>query len=139
VDTYGTSAAGRSATHSDAEGGTWPGADRRVCDPSRAGRPYRSGREICQVTESGGTYYRLDISEPEHDLRACGGWPRYTAPGELDDLLNIPGMDRRCIVASNAAIVRNHAIIGVYSDTKTADLGGARAYCQAEGGTVDGS
>lgn len=106
--------------------------------PTPAAAPVADpGREICQVNAAGGTYYRLDISETEHDLRACAGQQRFS--GTIDDLLNLPGMDRRCIVASNAAIARNHATVGVYSDTKPADVAAARAYCQAEGETADGS
>jgi hypothetical protein len=97
-----------------------------------------SGQRICKVVQGSGTFYLLISSEAEHDFRACAGNAPFN--GTLDDLFNLPNnMDRRCIIASDQAIARNHAIVAVYSDTQPADLAAARAYCQQEGGTSTGA
>jgi hypothetical protein len=52
-------------------------------------------------------------------------------PGGLDAVLALPGVDRRCL-SSNDSVAQDRAIIGVYSDTKRADLDAARGYCAAQ-------
>lgn len=92
------------------------------------------GREICSFVEGGGIYYLLVTSETAYNLSACDGGTRY--PGTIDDLLlrGPSGMDRRCILPDSYTAA-HEAIVGVYSDTRRADLAAARAFCQANGGT----
>jgi hypothetical protein len=103
--------------------------------PTTASFDPSSGSEICSVTDGSGRYYLNVTSQAEHDFRVCEGGAPYG--GSLDDLFQLPHMDRRCIVASNDALARNHGLVGVYSDTTAADLAAARAYCTAQGGAND--
>jgi hypothetical protein len=100
--------------------------------PTTAAASVDPGREICSFVEGGGTYYRLVTSETDYNMSACVGGTRYT--GTLEDLFTIPGMDRRCILG-DAGMATFDAIVGVYSDTKKADLVAARAFCQQYGGS----
>lgn len=88
-------------------------------------------RQICRVTDGAGSYYLYVTSATDHDFRACTGAVAYS--GTIDGLLNLPGMDRRCILGAQYTAIYN-AIVGVYSDTKTANLAAARRYCVAHGG-----
>jgi hypothetical protein len=56
--------------------------------------------------------------------------------GTIDDLLNMSGMDRRCIADSNAAIAQFHALVAVYSDAAGSNLTAAAAFCQSVGATM---
>jgi hypothetical protein len=94
-----------------------------------------AGIRVCSQTDGKGTYYLDVTSQTEHDFRVCSGGTTYN--GTLDDLFKQPGMDRRCIVGSNEALARNHALVGVYSDTGKSNLAAARAYCESEGGSND--
>jgi hypothetical protein len=88
---------------------------------------------VCRVTENGGTYYRSVASFTEHDFRACDGATPY--PGFVYDLLDEPNVDRRCVLDSDSAIAKFHALVGVYSNTKSSNLAAARRFCSAHGGT----
>lgn len=66
-----------------------------------------------------------------HNFTECGTPPALYS-GTIDDLLKLPGMDRRCM-AGNADVAQEQADIGVYSDTKRADLAAAKAFCSAKG------
>jgi hypothetical protein len=78
-------------------------------------------------------FYRNVVSFSEHDFRACNGSAPH--PGFIEDLLNQPNMDRRCVLDSGRAIAEFHALVGVYSDTKSSNLAAARRFCNAHGGT----
>lgn len=99
--------------------------------PASASDP---GRTVCRISDGSGFYYRLVISESEHNLSACNGGATFA--GTIDDLLNLPGMDRRCVADNNPAIARFHAFVAVYSDNGSADLAAANAFCQQIGATM---
>lgn len=91
-------------------------------------------QEICQFTDNGGSYYLLVTSATDHNFKACAGGALYK--GTLDDLFNSgAGIDRRCILGSNADLAAFDALVAVYSDAKKADLAAARTFCTANGGS----
>jgi hypothetical protein len=100
--------------------------------PTPASSPVSPHRRICRVTESAGSYYLNVTSAMDHNFQACAGATPY--PGTLDDLLNLPGMDRRCILGDQYT-AQNHALVGVYSDSASPNLTAAREFCTANGGT----
>jgi hypothetical protein len=100
--------------------------------PTKAAIPTVHDRQICRVTDYGGSYYLLVTSAAEHDFRACGGATLY--PGTLDNLFAVPNMDRRCILPSES-IGFFHALVAVYSDTVPADRSAAKAFCDTYKGT----
>jgi cell division septation protein DedD len=90
-------------------------------------------REICQVTDHGGSYYLYVTSAQAHNFQACAGAKTYN--GTIDQLvLSNSTMDRRCILG-DAYTAAHQAIVGVYSDTRSADLAAAQQFCAANGGT----
>jgi hypothetical protein len=94
------------------------------------------GQEICKVDESGGSYYLYVTSKTLNNLTACGGGTPFK--GTIDNLLNLPNMDRRCIlptVGGTGTTPTSNAIVGVYSDTTQSGLSAANNYCEANGGT----
>jgi hypothetical protein len=96
--------------------------------------PVRSAQpdwiKICKIDDGNGTYYFNISSAVAHNFTACGTSPVLYS-GTIDDLLRLPGMDRRC-VSGNADVAQEQADIGVYSDTKQADLAAAKAFCSGK-------
>jgi hypothetical protein len=109
-----------------------PSVSASTAAPSTPATPVSADQRICRVTSNGGAYYLLVTSATEHNFQACAGAAPYA--GTLDDLFKVPGMDRRCILPDQYT-ARNHAIVGVYSDTVTGNLTAARSFCFANGGT----
>jgi hypothetical protein len=100
--------------------------------PATSAAPVSVDRQICRVTGNGGTYYLLVTSATEHNFQACAGATPYA--GTIDALLQLPGMDRRCILGDQYT-AQNHAVVGVYSSKAAGDLAAARSFCSANGGT----
>lgn len=96
--------------------------------------PVRSAQpdwiKICKIDDGNGTYYLNISSATAHNFTACGTPPALYS-GTIDDLLRLPGMDRRCM-SGNADVAQEQADIGVYSDTKQADLAAAKAFCSVK-------
>jgi hypothetical protein len=91
---------------------------------------------ICQVTSGGGTYFLSVTNVQGQDLRACAGATTYS--GRLDSLLNMPGMDRRCVLDSAASVAQYHAVVGIYSDVTSSNLKAAQTFCTDNHGTFGG-
>jgi hypothetical protein len=89
-------------------------------------------REICRVTDGGGSYYLLVTSATYHNFQACDGATPYD--GTMDKLLNLPKMGRRCILGDRYT-ADTHAVVEVYSDTNSANMAAARRFCDANGGS----
>jgi hypothetical protein len=87
--------------------------------------------KICKITEGNGAFYLHISSAVAHNFTKCGIPPALYS-GTIDDLLKLPGMDRRCL-ASNADVAQEQADISVYSDTERADLAAAKTFCSAKG------
>jgi hypothetical protein len=102
------------------------GAEPEVANPATP-----PDREICRVTDNGGSYYLLVTSATYHNFQACDGATPYD--GTMDKLLNLPKMGRRCILGDQYT-ADNHALVGVYSDTDSANMAAARRFCDANGG-----
>ena len=101
--------------------------------PKPPGNPNGPDREICRLDQDGGTFYAHVTSATAHRFDACAGTTPYQ--GTLEDLFaQGHGMDRRCILG-NAYMLAHEASVGVYSDTKAANLAAAKEFCQANGGT----
>jgi hypothetical protein len=95
------------------------------------------GHEICQVAIADGSTYYIDVtSRMVYDLSECNaGTP---VPGPLGRLFDsIEGFDKRCHYdpVSDPSV---HAIVGVYSDGRAADVASARDQCAAHSGSNDG-
>jgi hypothetical protein len=87
--------------------------------------------KICKITDGNGIFYLNISSAAARDFTECGGAPAFYN-GTIDDLLKLPGMDRRCM-AGDADVAQEQASIGVYSDTKRSDLTAAKAFCSTKG------
>lgn len=92
--------------------------------------PREQAEEICSVKDSAGTYFLKITSYGDGDLSACAGGTQFK--GDLDTLINMPTVDRRCIISPPKGPYR--AIVGVYSSTRTNDESAARARCAADNG-----
>jgi hypothetical protein len=97
--------------------------------PARSAQP--DWIKICKITEGNGTFYLNISSAAAHNFTECGIAPAFYS-GTIEDLLKLPGMDRRCLTG-NADVAQEQAVIGVYSDTKRADLAVAKAFCSTKG------
>ncbi len=86
---------------------------------------------ICKMTDGDGIFYLNITSAAAHNFSDCGGRPAWYS-GTIDNLFNLPGMDRRCMTG-NADVAQEQAIIGVYSDTKKPDLAAAKTFCSTKG------
>lgn len=97
--------------------------------------PVRSAQpdwiKICKITDGNSTFYLNISSAAAHNFTECGIPPALYG-GTIDDLLKLPGMDRRCL-SGNADVAQEQADIGVYSDAKRADLAAAETFCSAKG------
>jgi len=114
---------------------TPPPSSKPAAKPSSAA-PADPDHRLCRLTSDGGTYYVWITSATAHRFDACAGGT--VDPRTVDDLLlGTPGMDRRCILG-DAYTQAHEAIVGVYSDTKAANLAAARSFCAAGGGTDSG-
>ena len=82
------------------------------------------------MKDSAGTYFLKITSYGDGDLSACAGGTQFK--GDLDTLINMPTVDRRCIISPPKGPYR--AIVGVYSSTRTNDESAARARCAADNG-----
>jgi hypothetical protein len=101
-----------------------------VQDKSNSAIP---NEEICRVADSAGSYYLNVTSEPSYRASACSGAEPFS--GAIHDLLNLPGVHRRCILGSDYAVTSTHAVVSVYSDGEVPNLSAAKAFCYAHGGT----
>lgn len=87
-------------------------------------------RELCKVTDSGGTYYLSITSAAAHNFSACDGGD-VVQPLNTDVFSLDPKMDRRCM-NPEPDVASEQALIAVYSGTGQ-DLAAAMAYCTSRG------
>lgn len=87
--------------------------------------------KICTISGGSSTFYLKISSAAAHNFTECGTPPSFYS-GTIDDLFKLPGMDRRCMT-NNADVAQEQADIGVYSDTKRANLAAAKAFCSSKG------
>jgi hypothetical protein len=88
-------------------------------------------REYCQMSSDGGTYILQVASAAAHDFSICAG-------GKVDDSFDLEkalssGWDRRCLTTTGDQVTAVNADVGVYSDSKRADVAAAKAFCTSEG------
>ena len=107
-------------------GGPTPDAPAAPTVPAAASPAADPGPDSMICHAASGVYLFLH-SAAWHDYDLCTGDAPFT--GTIDDLLNIPGMDRRCFIQD--AVKTSGA---VYSARGKA-LIAARAYCAVHGGT----
>jgi hypothetical protein len=101
-------------------------------EPAPAAPAAEHDREQCRVTGmNGGVFYITIASAAAHDFSACEGAEQMTP--NIDSLLDNPGMDRRCLTETSQDVELYNALIGVYSDTKKANLAAAKDWCDSAG------
>ena len=120
------------ASHSEATTSTNPPPTQTLAlnDPSGTPNQQRT-QEICASVDAAGTFYAV-VTSPDHNFTMCAMFKKFD--GSLADLMQMPGMKRRCALSAQVDINVDAKEVAIYSDGQTGDLSEATEFCSLNQG-----